>query len=150
MTTTAVCIKVNSLRKMGYADLEQWMNDDCNEYVGRNGRIFITDPKTKEKKIFHYPRSKWANPFTLKEYSLERSLEKYREHLLDKGLIKNIGELKGKNLGCFCDKQRDSDGEALCHAEILTQLANNSWLKDPTKRGSNNRDSSDSESSDSE
>ena len=48
MSTRAVCIKVDNLRKMGYTDLEQWLLDPNNLYTGRRGRIFITDTDTKD------------------------------------------------------------------------------------------------------
>jgi hypothetical protein len=117
-TTTAVCIKVKSLRKDGYSDLEEWMKDKNNVYTGRAGRIFITDPKIKEKRIFHYKGSKWQNPYKLKDHSLEESLRLYREYLDESGLINDISELKGKTLGCFCDQSNS------CHAQILAEVAN--------------------------
>lgn len=85
-----------------------------NLYVGRNGRIFIG--KKEEKEIYHYKGSKWANPFKLKEYTLEESLQKYREYLVETGLINDLKELEGKVLGCFCDQKND------CHAKVLLEL----------------------------
>lgn len=115
-----VCIKVENLRKIGYEDLEQWLGDPDNHYVGRRGRIFITDPKTKQRRIFHYPDNKWKNPYKVDNMcTLEESLKSYREYLDDSGLIKDVGELRGKNLGCFCAQN------ARCHAKMLAELANN-------------------------
>lgn len=120
----AVCIKVSNLRKNAYKDLEDWISDADNLYVGRRGRIFITNPETKEKKIFHYKESKWANPYKVGkktgEYSLEESLKNYQEYLIASDLIKDVDELRGKNLGCFCSQ------ENACHAQILAELANSS------------------------
>ena len=118
--TTTMCIKVKELRKHGYADLEEWMGREGNEYVGRRGRIWITDPETKEKRMFHYKASKWANPFKVgKQYTLQESLFLYEEHLAQSGLIVDVEELKGKCLGCFCEQ----GDEEKCHAQVLARLA---------------------------
>ena len=118
--TTAMCIAVNNLRKEGYADLEQWMAHQDNLYVGRRGRIFITDPITKEKRIFHYGDSKWGNPFKVGKggYSLSESIALFRDRLEKTGLDNEVGELRGKTLGCFCDQSE------ICHAQVLADLAN--------------------------
>lgn len=122
METRAVCIKVANLRCMGYTDLEQWMQDPNNVYTGRRGRIFITDGATKQKRFFGYAGSKWENPYTLKDYPLEKSLQLYIIHLFRSGLILQIDELRGKNLGCFCVHQRSATGSPTCHAQILVDL----------------------------
>lgn len=49
--------------------------------------------------------------------TLEDSLKNYRLYLEKSGLISDIGELKGLNLGCFCDQSKK------CHAQILAELA---------------------------
>jgi hypothetical protein len=110
-----VCVKVAHLRKIGYSDLKEWMEDSRNVYVGRRGRIFIT--KNGNKSIYHYHSNKYANPYKVdKETSLSEVLEKYRNYLDSSGLINDINELKGKNLGCFCDQNTP------CHAQMLVDL----------------------------
>jgi hypothetical protein len=115
-----ICIKVDNLRKLGYAHLKDWLQDPNNIYVGRRGRVAITDPKSKAYiETFHYKDSKWANPFVVgKPYKLEEALEKYMEHLKSGNLLNEIRELKGKNLGCFCGQGSE------CHAKVLANLAN--------------------------
>ena len=61
-------------------NLKRWMSDPQNVYVGRRGRIFI------DGDIFHYRESKWANPYTVKEYGLELCLELY-SHSKGKDLV---------------------------------------------------------------
>jgi len=124
MSTRAVCVKVGNLRKMGYVDLEQWLSDPNNLYTGRRGRIFITNSETKEKRYFAYAGSKWYNPYNLKEYPLEKSLQLYIVHLFTSGLILEIDELRGKNLGCFCLHQHSDSGSPTCHAQVLADLVN--------------------------
>lgn len=109
------CVKVKKLReKNKFKNLREWMDCKDNLYVGRRGRIFI------DKKIFHYKQSKWHNPYKNMEITL--SLSKYITHLIDSNLIKDLHELKGKNLGCFCENTTE------CHAYILVCLLNEQLL----------------------
>lgn len=115
--TTSVCVKVASLRELGYDHLEDWINDPKNVYVGRRGRIWITCDG--DKRIYHYEGSKWHNPFTVREYGLDKAMKLYKKKIqkMVKGGEK-FKDLKGKNLGCFCDQS----GE--CHAKYLAEVIN--------------------------
>ena len=106
------CIKIDALRKTYSKDmnLEKWISDENNLYVGRRGRIFI------DGEIFHYKESKWHNPYKVTDYSLEDSLKLYKNHILSGGLKNELDELEGLTLGCFCDQ---SDP---CHAKVLMDL----------------------------
>jgi len=121
--TTTQCLKVSSLRK-DYDDpninLEKWLNDPNNVYVGRPGRIFIGSGPSK--RIFHYKGSKFSNPYKLSEYDLDTSLKKYKKHLTKQRLDSPgvLKDLRGKVLGCFCDQ---SEG-GRCHAQILASMVN--------------------------
>lgn len=122
MTTTTQCIKIASLREESedpLMTLEKWMNDPKNVYVGRRGRIFIG--KGESKRIFHYPDSKFANPFVVGtkegQYAVEDSLEMFEKYFY-KSLAKSAETLRGKNLGCFCDQSQR------CHAQILADYLN--------------------------
>ena len=117
--TNTQCMKVKELRKIKYENLDEWLKNPNNIYVGRRGRIWITETD-KSKRIFHYSESKWANPYKVtKEMSLEESLRLYRIHLEEKGLLNQIEELRGKTLGCFCEQNNP------CHAKILRDLLKN-------------------------
>jgi hypothetical protein len=111
-----VCVKVGNLRnvyKNKDISLREWLSDENNIYVGRSGRIFIN------KEIFHYKGSKWANPYTLKEYKIDECLKLYKAYIESK--IKNdpdlynLNELANKKLGCWCDKTE-------CHIDILIEI----------------------------
>lgn len=122
MATTTQCVKIGSLRKElkdPLITLEKWMEDPNNVYVGRRGRIFIGSGE--DKRIFHYPGSRFENPFVVGtkegQYSLEESLELY-ERYFNKSLSGYVEELRGKNLGCFCVQSQR------CHAQILAQYLN--------------------------
>lgn len=110
--TSTQCLKVAELRKVhgNNIDLRQWMAMKNNLYVGRSGRIFING------EVFAYSGSKWGNPYRLSDYSLAESLILYRKHIIDSGLINQIGELEGKTLGCYCNQKNP------CHAKILVEL----------------------------
>jgi hypothetical protein len=62
--------------------------------------------------------SKWGNPFVIgRDGTRAEVIAKYRVHLGDSGLIEQIGELRGKDLICWCSP-------APCHADVLLELAN--------------------------
>ena len=71
--------------------------------------------------------SKWSNPFKIGVYyqgrvmTREDTIEAYRDWLLysdaSQTLLPQIGELKGKDLVCWC-------APLPCHADILLELAN--------------------------
>ena len=74
--------------------------------------------------------SKWGNPYThlktdtLADYVVgtrEEAIEKYREYILNSpSLLKDLPELDGKILGCYCFPKK-------CHGDILIQLIE--WQK---------------------
>ena len=77
--------------------------------------------------------SKWGNPFSHQEGTIAKFKVKTREEAVSayfewitKGdgryLLKDLHELKGKILGCWCSP-------LLCHGHILAELANNEELK---------------------
>ena len=63
--------------------------------------------------------SKWGNPFEIGKHGSRREvIEKYRKYILEnKELLKDLGELRGKILGCWCAPKE-------CHCDILAELAN--------------------------
>ena len=83
--------------------------------------------KKQEYDVYIGRPSKWGNPFThIKDKktraefvvsSRQEAVEKYREYILKSDLLKEVHELKGKVLGCWCSPQA-------CHGDILAELAN--------------------------
>lgn len=63
--------------------------------------------------------SKWGNPFIIgKDGDRNEVCDKYEAYLAkNKELLKDIHELKGKRLGCYCAPER-------CHGDLLAMLAN--------------------------
>ncbi|MDZ4867337.1 MAG: DUF4326 domain-containing protein [Alphaproteobacteria bacterium] len=63
--------------------------------------------------------TKWGNPFrvdTMRDAS--QAVAAYRERLMRDSLFRELRELRGKNLACWC-KPGDP-----CHADVLLELAN--------------------------
>jgi hypothetical protein len=65
-----------------------------------------------------YPQSKWGNPFKIgKDGTREEVIIKYRKWLLSNPeLLKQLPELYGKTLGCWCKPQA-------CHGDVLKDFA---------------------------
>ena len=106
--------KVNYIRPK-YNNLEEWMNDSNNYYIGRKGVVFIN------KKRFPYEPSIFANPYKIgKDGTREETIQKYKQYIVDKlnnnkKLVSELLSLKGKKLGCWCYPE-------LCHGNILLDL----------------------------
>lgn len=75
--------------------------------------------RKKHYDIYIGRESKWGNPFIVGPYTREEALEKYEEWIENQlWLLKDIHELKGKVLGCWCKPKA-------CHGDILAYLADN-------------------------
>jgi hypothetical protein len=85
--------------------------------------------KKEDYDIYCGRPSKWGNPFSHKgERTMAKwivstrkeAIEKYREWITQgegKFLLKDLHELKGKTLGCWCKPQS-------CHCDVLCELVN--------------------------
>lgn len=66
--------------------------------------------------------SKWGNPFIIgKDGTREEVIKKYVDYIIESELILDLGELKGKRLGCFCKPKA-------CHGDILVGLIEKDYL----------------------
>ena len=70
--------------------------------------------------------SKWGNPYSHREGTLaqfvvgsrKEAIEKYEGYLLsNEGLMRDLDELRGKVLGCWCKPKS-------CHGDVLLKYAN--------------------------
>jgi hypothetical protein len=110
--TKLVNVKVKYIRPK-YNNLKEWINNPNNIYIGRKGCVFVDGQRFPPKD------SIWCNPFTVKQYTREQAIEKYRLYITEK--IKNehleneLEKLKGKTLGCWCYPEK-------CHGNILLEL----------------------------
>ena len=100
-----------------YSNLQEWMADEQNVYIGRAGVVFIHGQR------FPPRASPFANPFKINESNTrEMVLEKYRTYIVarlkeDTSLCEELYKLKGKRLGCWCFPEP-------CHGDILLELLN--------------------------
>ena len=121
--TTRDCVKVAQLRQKYGQDmhLETWMSDPRNVLCTRHGRVFIhepdpEDPTQKTKRVFAHKQSKWHNPFKVgRDGDLQTVCAKFFNHVVT-NLKDELGELEGKNLGCFCLPGNQ------CHTDTLIDL----------------------------
>jgi hypothetical protein len=94
---------------MGYQDLEDWLKSSDHVYIGRDMSFYVKGAKG----------SKWANPFQVSKYGLDKALELYTEYIKnDTGLMDSLKELEGKVLGCWCITETNKK----CHGQILVDL----------------------------
>ena len=61
--------------------------------------------------------SKWGNPFQIgKDGTRDEVIEKFRDWILTQPkLLKDLHEIKGKTLGCWCKPKS-------CHGDVLVEL----------------------------
>lgn len=112
--TSVVNVKVAHIRPQ-YQNLEEWMNDPNNIYIGRKRIIFI------DGKRFPPYDSKFANPYKINiDGNRETIIAKYEKYIrdnIDNGIItkSDLLTLKGKTLGCWCKPH-------ICHGDILIKI----------------------------
>ena len=85
----------------------------CEVYIGRRWTMGG----------WNLPQSKWANPYSVRKAgSAAEAVRLYEEEHLSKrlDLMAELGELRGKTLGCWC-KKKPSDP---CHGDVLVRLVN--------------------------
>lgn len=63
--------------------------------------------------------SKWGNPYPITANQDRKTvIQAYKKYLLNSPeLLKDLHELKGKTLGCFCKPKP-------CHGDVLIELIN--------------------------
>ena len=81
---------------------------DCDIYIGRQCNMGG----------WRLEKSKWYNPFSISSCgSAENAVKKYEEYIINnEKLMKDLPELFGKKLGCWCKP-------SICHGDILVKLA---------------------------
>ena len=111
--TTLVNVKVKHIRPT-YNTLYDWMENTNHEYIARSGVVFFNNERFPKKS------SPWANPFTVKKFGRDKSLQLYETWLRDKIHKEGTHEflkLKNKVLGCWCSPDK-------CHGHIIIKILN--------------------------
>lgn len=77
----------------------------------------VVNIRTDKYDVYIGRPSKWGNPFVIgKDGNRQEVIEKYRQYILNKPeLLKDLHELKGKKLGCYCKPFS-------CHGDVLEEL----------------------------
>ena len=112
---SVVNCKVKYIRQNGYDNLEEWMKDNNNIYIGRKGIVFIN------KQRFPSESSPFCNIYKIGiDGDRDEVIQKYKNYIVSK--IKNepsfkdqLLRLKNKNLGCWCSPDK-------CHGDVLLEL----------------------------
>ena len=86
----------------GYASFKEWFDTENNIYIGRNAAKYVNRDVQE---------SKWINPL-LSEFIKDNYENLVRNTPL---LIESLHELKGKQLGCWCNPKQ-------CHGDFLVKL----------------------------
>lgn len=107
-STIVVNIKKKYLTERGFRNFDHWNADPNHVYIGRS-MTWVKGCTTARK-------SKWANPFTVKEHGRDGCIEKYKEYIINnESLYGDLEELMNKELGCWCAPEP-------CHGNILVML----------------------------
>ena len=109
-------VRKKELNKNGYNDFEHWNANPNHLYIGRNMCAYV--PGTIG--------SKWKNPFSLKQFTLEVSLEKYEDHIRNTpALYNSLNELLFKKK-VYQKKAMPMQWHwckpSQCHGDILLKL----------------------------
>lgn len=94
-------VKVSSIRPK-YQNLQEWINDENNVYIGRSGIVFINGERIPKE------QSKFANLYKItKECSRDEATAKYKKYIeykiwMNSEFREELLSLKGKTLGCWC------------------------------------------------
>ncbi|KKM06848.1 hypothetical protein LCGC14_1739860 [marine sediment metagenome] len=78
----------------------------------------VVNKRYQEYNIYIGRGSKWGNPFRIGEDGdREEVIMKYKEWILEQpSLLRDLHELKGKRLGCYCRPWHH------CHGDVLVEL----------------------------
>lgn len=106
------------------------------DFRKEEGKTYIVHFKKYEYDLYIGRPSKWANPYTHKDLektqakfqvsSRKEAIEEYENYLNESGLIKDIEELRGKILGCWCCNSPCDGSEKIfvCHGQVLCRILN--------------------------
>jgi hypothetical protein len=110
VSPTVVNVHKECLRKRGFADFNEWLQQPNALYIGRNVRF-----------VQGTFQSKWHNPFRVGN-GRQLALDQYEHRIRTiPELFRSLHELSGKELGCWDDPKP-------CHGNILVKLFNEQFF----------------------
>ena len=107
MVPQVISCKKAALMCHGYHSFEEWASVPGHVYIGRD----------MARSVPGAVGSKWGNPFHLRDFTLEESLQRYEAHVrTTQELWNSLHELAGAvELGCWCKPEG-------CHGDVLVKL----------------------------
>ena len=103
----------NIINLNNVGSIDEWVRE------GKGNRIYIAREINNETQ--KYPGSIWGNPYRLCDYEYNREMvvDLFKSYILkNEELMKQVGGLNGKTLGCWCAPEH-------CHGVVLHELAGN-------------------------
>ena len=107
-----------------------------DEFIRDPNKTYVVHFKKYAHDIYIGRPSKWSNPYTHKDLentqakfqvaTRHEAINGYVHYLNESGLIKDLDELRGKVLGCWCCKE-PSDGlekTLVCHGQVIAKILN--------------------------
>lgn len=112
VTPTVIDVHQSNLKRVGCTDFTHWVAQPGSLYIGRNLRI------GSQHGPISIPKSKWHNPNSLKQIpDLSENLRLYEQRIrTTPDLWNSLGELSGKEMGCWCPLGSP------CHGRVLICL----------------------------
>lgn len=106
------------------------------DFNKEEGKTYVVHFKTHAYDVYIARPSKWSNPYTHKDLhktkakfqvaTRQEAINAYSNYLSESGLIKDIEELRGKVLGCWCCKYPSDGSEKtlVCHGQVIAKILN--------------------------
>ena len=103
--TSVISVRAENLKVIGYESFKDWYEKKNNLYIGEG---------FKHSELGEI-RSKWETPFYFVCGKREEEcLELFRAYVRDEKWS-DLGELVGKELGCWCDSNS-------CHGKVILEI----------------------------
>lgn len=109
---------------------------DMEDFDKQEGKTYVVHFKTHQHDVYIGRPSKWSNPYTHKDLdntqakfqvnTRQEAINGYVHYLNESGLVKDLEELRGKVLGCWCCKSPSDGSEKtlVCHGQVIAKILN--------------------------
>jgi len=106
------------------------------DFDKEEGKTYAVHFRTHKHDVYIGRPSKFENPYTHKDLdktqakyhvsTRQEALNGYVHYLNESGLIKDLEELRGKVLGCWCCKSPSDGSEKtlVCHGQVIAKILN--------------------------
>jgi hypothetical protein len=106
------------------------------DFNKEEGKTYVVHFKTHRHDVYIGRPSKFENPYTHKDLdntqakyqvaTRQEAINGYVHYLNESGLVKDLEELRGKVLGCWCCKSPSDGSEKtlVCHGQVIAKILN--------------------------